>query len=86
MLERNDSEPDHATTFMYGNSIITFKINIIVIDINGQRSNSSVVERSISDMPNIRSSKLIAIIICITITIYNVCIDQPYTVHYIHII
>ena len=62
MLER--SEPDHVTTFMFdyvgGHSIITFKINITVTDINGQRSNSSVVERSISYMPNIRSSKFMA--------------------------
>ena len=62
MLER--TEPDHAITFMFDYvddlSIITFKINITVIDINGQRSNSSVVERSISNMPNIRSSKFIA--------------------------
>ena len=62
ILER--TEPDHVTTFIFDyvddRSVITFKINITVIDINGQRSNSSVVERSISDMPNIRSSKFIA--------------------------
>ena len=49
MLERNES--DNAATFMFdhvdNHSIITFKINITVIDINGQRSNSSVVARSI---------------------------------------
>ena len=53
MLER--TEPDHVPTFMFdyvdNRSVITFKINITVIDINGQRSNSSVVERSISNMP-----------------------------------
>ena len=62
ILER--TEPHHAITFMFdyvgGYSVITFKINITVIDINGQRSNSSVVERSIYNMPNIRSSKFIA--------------------------
>ena len=39
MLER--TEPDHAITFMFeyvgSHSIITFKINITVTDINGQR-------------------------------------------------
>ena len=62
MLER--TEPDYAITFMFDHMddhlINIFKINITVIDINGQRSNSSVVERSISYMPNIRSSKFIA--------------------------
>ena len=62
MLER--TEPDHVITFMFdyvgSHSIIIFKINITVTDINGQRSNSSVVERSIYNMPNIRSSKFMA--------------------------
>ena len=75
MLER--TEPDYATTVMFdyvgSHSIITFKINITVIDINGQRSNSTVVERSIYNMTNIRSSKFIAI--PMTITIYNACIS-----------
>ena len=84
MLER--TEPDYATTVMFdyvGNhSIITFKINITVIDINGQRSNSSVVERSIFDMPNIRSSKFIGT----HDHSYLYCMHQPYTltVHYIY--
>ena len=62
MLER--TEPDHAIIFVFDymddHSVITFKINITVIDINGRRSNSSVVERSIYNMPNTRSSKFIA--------------------------
>ena len=51
MLER--TEPDHATTFMfdYVDYYSIIKINITVIDINGQRSNSSVVERSIPTLP-----------------------------------
>ena len=57
MLER--TEPDHARTFMFdyvgSHSIITFKINITVIDINGQRSNSSVVERTIGNNTDGRS-------------------------------
>ena len=54
MLER--TEPDNATTFMFDyvgdHSVITFKINITVIDINGKRSDSTVVKRNISFMPN----------------------------------
>ena len=50
MLEIN--ETDNKATFMFdhldNHSIIIFKINITVIDINGQRSYSSVVERNIS--------------------------------------
>ena len=69
MIER--TEPDHATTFMFDpvddRSVITFIINITVVDINGRRSESSVVERSISNMPNIISSKFCGYI-CITIT------------------
>ena len=52
ILER--IEPDNATTFMFDNvdyhSFVTFKINITVIDINGQRSESSVVDRNITDI------------------------------------
>ena len=47
ILERN--EPDNATTFMLDyvddQSVI---INITVVDLNGQRSESSVVERNIT--------------------------------------
>ena len=59
MLEIN--ETDNKATFMFdhvdNHSII--KINITVIDINGQRSNSSVVERSISDVTISIASKYI---------------------------
>ena len=54
-----ETGPDHGITFMFGyvnnHSIINLTISITVIDINGERSNSTVVERSISDMP--KSSK-----------------------------
>ena len=57
MLE--STEPDHAITFMFDyvddHLVINFTISIMVIDINGQRSNSIVVERSIDNIP--KSSK-----------------------------
>ena len=65
VMER--TEPNHAITFMFNytddRSVITFVINITVIDINGQRSYSSVVERSIFNMPNIISSKFVFVTI-----------------------
>ena len=52
MIER--TEPDVSITLLFGyvddHSAITLKFNITVIDINGQRSESSVVERNITDM------------------------------------
>ena len=58
ILER--TVPDNTTTFMfYYMDDVTFSINITVVDINGQRSESSVVERNITSMhiPNNLSSK-----------------------------
>ena len=61
ILER--TVPDNATTFMFDymddDLIITFNINITVVDINGQRSESSVVKRNITGthIPNKVSSK-----------------------------
>ena len=50
ILER--TVPDNATTFMFDcmddDLIIIFSINITVVDINGRRSESSVVERNIT--------------------------------------
>ena len=47
-------EPDNATTFMFDyvddQLVITFKINITVIDIYGKRSESSVVEGTFTDV------------------------------------
>ena len=61
LLERTVT--DNVTTFMLDymddHSEILLKINITVVDINGQRSEASVVERSISDMPDIISSTYI---------------------------
>ena len=54
MLER--TMPDNEITFMFDymplddDLIIIFSINITVVDINGQRSESSVVERNITIM------------------------------------
>ena len=59
ILER--TVQDNATTFMYDymddNLIITISINITVVAINGQRSESSVVERNITSthIPSISS-------------------------------
>ena len=63
MLER--TVQDNAATFMLDyvddDLIITFNINITVVDINGQRSESSVVEKNITSthIPNNLSSKYI---------------------------
>ena len=61
MLER--AESDNEITFMLDDDlIITLKVNVTVVNINGQRSESSVVERSIASMhiPNKVYSKYIA--------------------------
>ena len=64
LLERNVS--DNATTYMFDyvddHPVITLNISITAVDINGRKSESSVVERSITGMhiPNIFSSKCIA--------------------------
>ena len=52
MIERNETYIAMTFMFDYANdrSVITFYISITVVDINGQRSDSSVIERSISDM------------------------------------
>ena len=72
MLER--TVPDNAITvtfdYMADHSIITLKINITVVDINGQRSESSVTVRNISDMSNIIYSKYLCMHIYIYIYIY----------------
>ena len=53
--------PDNATTFMFDHMdddlIATFNISVTVVNINGQRSESSVVERNITGMhiPSISS-------------------------------
>ena len=63
MLER--TVQDNAATFMFDyeddDLIITFIISITVVGINGQRSESSVVERNITSMliPNNVSSKYV---------------------------
>ena len=68
MLERTVT--DNAITVTFYNtadhSIITLKINITVVDINGQRSESSVTMRNISDMSNIIHSKYICTSIATT--------------------
>ena len=47
MLERTES--DNEITFVLDDDlIITLEINITVVNINGQRSESSVVERNIT--------------------------------------
>ena len=53
--------PDNAATFIFDymddDLIVTLSINIAVVNINGQRSESSVVERNITSMhiPSISS-------------------------------
>ena len=63
ILERTG--PDNAITvtfdYMADHSIIMLKINITVVDINEQRSESSVTVRNISDMSNIIYSKYLCI-------------------------
>ena len=60
-IKQERTVPDNAATFMYDymdvDLIITFSINITVVDINGQRSESSVIERNITIMhiPSISS-------------------------------
>ena len=53
LLER--TVQDNAATFMFDDEdddlIITFSINITVVDINGQNSESSVVEKNITITP-----------------------------------
>ena len=52
VLER--TVQDNAATFLFDNvdddMIITFNVSITVVDINGQKSESSVVERNITNM------------------------------------
>ena len=70
LLER--TEPDNEITFMLDdNLMITLKINITVVDINGQRSESAVVERYITGVhiPNEVPSKYIAVMAIIITTI-----------------
>ena len=53
----------NVTTVLFdyvdNHSVVTFKVNITVVDINGQRSESTVIE-IIIEMSNIISSKYIA--------------------------
>ena len=65
ILER--TVQDNAATFMLDymddDLIITFNVSITVVNINGQRSESSVVERNITSMRSI-SSKYMDCVVC----------------------
>ena len=65
ILER--TVQDNAATFMLDymddDQIITFNVSITVVNINGQRSESSIVERNITSMHNV-SSKYMDCVVC----------------------